>query len=133
MDYPAYVDAMQKVSNLVDEQRYDEALVDLRALLDSDLLDRDKTILCINMAVIYDKMAKPAEALGWYDRGQDYDRSYRSHMAAEHKAGYLVAQNRPVEALAIYETLARERSIGEAEKQRFAHNVEVLRAQLATK
>ncbi|HEV7735021.1 MAG TPA: hypothetical protein VGR62_22820 [Candidatus Binatia bacterium] len=130
MDYDAYVAAMQAVSKLVDEQQYDEALAGMRTLLESDLLDRDKSILCLNMAVVYDKMAKPSEVLAWYDRGMDYERNYRPHLLLEHKAGYLIAQNRQAEALAIYESLLRERSIDEAEKQRFSHNVGILRTQL---
>ncbi|MEO8452999.1 MAG: hypothetical protein ABI647_24630, partial [Gemmatimonadota bacterium] len=93
MDYQAYVDVMQNVSNLVDAQRYDEALAEVRTLLASDLPDRDKAILCVNMAVIHDKMAKPSAALDWYDRGREYDRTHRSHMVVEYKAEYLVARS----------------------------------------
>jgi len=131
MDYQAYVDAMQRVSEQVDAQQYDDALAGLRTLLDSDLLDADKAVLCINMAVVHDKLGKTSEALAWYDRGIDYERAYRRHMVAESKAAYLYAGGRGAEALSLYESLVRERSLGEAEKQRLAHNVESLRAELA--
>jgi tetratricopeptide (TPR) repeat protein len=130
MDYQAYVDAMQRVSDQVDAQRYAEAVTGLRRLLDSDLLDADKAVLCINMAVVHDKMGKASEALAWYDRGVDYERAYRRHLAAESKAAYLYTSGRPGEALSLYETLLRERSLGEADKQRLAHNVTSLRAEL---
>lgn len=130
MDYQAYVDAMQLVSNQVDAQQYDEALAGLRALLQSDLLDADKAILCINMAVVHEKMDKVSEALAWYDRGIDYDRAYRRHMAAEHKAALLLNKDRREEALSIYESLLRERSLSEADKHRLSHNVGILRTQL---
>ena len=133
MDYEAYVDAMQRVSNQVDAQQYAEALAGLRSLLESDLLDADKAVLCINMAVVHDKMGEASDALAWYDRGIDYERAYRRHMAAEHKAGYLHTSGRSAEALSLYESLLRERSLGEAEKKRLAHNVESLRAHLAKK
>lgn len=130
MDYQAYVDAMQQVSNQVDARQYDDAIAGLRALLDGDLLDADKAVLCINMAVVYEKMGKPAEVLAWYDRGADYERAYRRHMVDEHKAGFLVNNGREAEALEIYEALLRERSLSEHEQQRIAHNVATLRAQL---
>jgi len=78
-----------------------------------------------------DKLGKTSEALAWYDRGIDYERAYRRHMVAESKAAYLYAGGRGAEALSLYESLVRERSLGEAEKQRLAHNVESLRAELA--
>ena len=130
MEYQAYVAAMQQVSDQVDAGRYDEALTGLRALLDSDLLDRDKSVICVNMAVVLDKQGKVSEALAWYDRGIGYERPHRHFFVAEQKAAYLVAQQRREEALDLYESLVRERSINEGEKYRFAHNISVLREQL---
>lgn len=130
MDYQAYVDAMQKVSADVDAGRYDDAVKGLRALLDSDLLDADKAVLCLNMAVVHEKMGKPGEVAAWYDRGIDYERAYRRHMVSEHKAGWLYTSGRGPEALSMYESLARDRSISEAEKQRLDHNVAALRKEL---
>lgn len=130
MDYDAYVNAMQQVSNQVDAGQYDAAVAGLRALLDTDLLDADKAVLCLNMAVVHDKMGKASEALAWYDRGIDYERAYRRHMVAEHKAGFLYTSGRHAEALSAYESLARDRSIGEAEKQRYEHNVQALRKEM---
>jgi predicted negative regulator of RcsB-dependent stress response len=130
MDYQAYVDAMQVVANQVDAGQYDDAIAGLRGLLNSDLLDADKAVLCINMAVVHEKMGRPSEVLAWYDRGMDYERAYRRHMTAEQKAGFLVNAGREAEALEIYESLLRERSLSEHEQQRIAHNVGILRAQL---
>lgn len=130
MDYQAYVDAMQLVSDQVDAGKYDEAIAGLRTLLNSDLLDADKAVMCINMAVIYDKLQKASEALAWYDRGLDYERAYRRHMVAEHKAGFFYTSGRREEALEIYESLLRERSLNEHEQERIAHNVAALRAEL---
>ena len=126
MDYPAYVDAMQRIATMIDEQRYDEALTELRELL----LDRNKAVLCINMAVIYDKLAQPTDALEWYDRGVVYERTYRSHMVAEHKAGFLMSQGRHGEALRLYDELRRDRSIGESDKHRLTQTLAMLRKQL---
>jgi predicted negative regulator of RcsB-dependent stress response len=130
MDYQAYVDAMQQVSNQVDAGQYDDAIAGLRALLNSDLLDADKAVMCINMAVVYDKQGKASEALAWYDRGMDYERAYRRHMVSEHKAGFLYTAGRREEALEIYESLLRGRALTEHEQARIAHNVTQLRAEL---
>jgi predicted negative regulator of RcsB-dependent stress response len=130
MDYDAYVNAMQVVSNQVDAGQYDAAIDGLRALLDTDLLDADKAVLCLNMAVVHDKKGKASEALAWYDRGIDYERAYRRHMVSEHKAGFLYTSGRHAEALSLYEALARERSLSEAEQLRLAHNVQALRKEM---
>jgi tetratricopeptide (TPR) repeat protein len=130
MDYQAYVDAMQIVSDQVDAAQYDDAIAGLRTLLNGDLLDADKAVMCLNMAVIYDKMGKPSEVMAWYERGMDYERAYRRHMVAEHMAGFLATQGRAAEALELYESLLRERSLNEHEQDRIAHNVGVLRAPL---
>ncbi len=130
MEYQVYVDAMQRVADQVDAGQYEDALAGLRVLLESDLLDRDKAIVCLNTAVVLDKQAKVSEALAWYDRGVDYERPHRRCFVAEQKAAYLIAQQRADEALAIYESLVRERSIDEGEKNRFAHNIGILRQQL---
>lgn len=130
MDYQAYVDAMQLVADQVDAGKYDDAIAGLRALLNSDLLDADKAVMCINMAVVCDKQGKASEALAWYDRGMDYERAYRRHMVAEQKAGFLYTSGRREEALEIYESLLRGRSLTEHEQDRIAHNVTALRAEL---
>lgn len=130
MDYPTYVDAMQRIATLVDQRSYDEALTEIRTLLASDLLDRDKGVLCINMAVIYDKLEQPTDALEWYDRGIGYERTYRSHMVAEHKAAFLVAHGKHAEGLRLYDELKRDRSLGESDKHRLTQTVTALRKQL---
>lgn len=130
MDYQHYCDAMQAVSDQVDAGQYDDAIAGLQALLNSDLLEADKAVLCLNLAVVYDKLGKTRDVQGWYDRGMDYERTYRRHMVAEHRAGWLYTSGRHDEALSAYEELARGRSLAEGEKQRLDHNVATLRAQL---
>jgi hypothetical protein len=51
-------------------------------------------------------------------------------MVAEHRAGWLYTSRRHDEALEAYEWLARQRSLGEADRHRLAHDVTTLRAQL---
>jgi len=130
MDYQHYCDAMKRVADQVDAGQYDDAIAGLQALLNADLLDADKAVCCLNLAVVYDKLGKTRDVEGWYDRGMDYERSYRRHMVAEQRAGWLYTSGRHDEALSAYEDLARDRSISEAERQRLDHNVAALRTQL---
>lgn len=130
MDYQHYCDAMQRVSDQVDAGKYDDAIAGLTVLLNSDLLEADKAVLCLNMAVIYDKLQKPRDVQGWYERGMDYERSYRRYMVAEHRAGWLYTSGQLDEALSAFQALARDRSIAEADKQRLDHNVAALREQM---
>ena len=109
MDYRAYVDAMQLVSDQVDAQQYAEAVTGLRRLLDSDLLDADKAVLCINMAVVHDKMGSPPRR----SPGTivDYERAYRRHLAAESKAAYLyTSADRPMRCRSTNPSCVSDRS-----------------------
>ena len=73
MLYQDYESRARQVGALVDAGKYDDALKVLQSLLDSDISDIDKSIMSLNMAVVYGKMNQPGRALEWYDRGISYE------------------------------------------------------------
>lgn len=127
MEYNVYSDQVKKASDLVDQQQYSAALELLQPLLDSDLSDLDKAIMCHNIAVICEKMGDLDTCLAWYDHGIAYEEPYMRFLVKEHKAGILVTHGRPGEALALYEHLYSLPYAMESEKERFWYNITVLR------
>jgi tetratricopeptide (TPR) repeat protein len=131
MGYPGYVDQARKAAQLVDEGKYQEARTILEDILDSDLADLDRAMMCMNLAVVADKLGEDTEAVRWYDRGIARERALGRHFVAESKAGYLAGKGRIRESLSLYESLLSRSTIDDESKQRVAQNIAALRASLA--
>lgn len=127
MRYEDYYETAQKVSNLVDETRFEEAMGLLRGLIDSDLAELDKSVMCVNMAVVLQKMQRNEEALQWYDRGIGYEALYLRFFVAESKAGFLHQLGRNQESLEIYSALLGQPYLNAQENERMRNNVDALR------
>lgn len=125
--YEDYYETAQKVSNLVDETRFEEAMGLLRGLIDSDLAELDKSVMCVNMAVVLQKMQRNEEALQWYDRGIGYEALYLRFFVAESKAGFLHQLGRNQESLEIYSALLGQPYLNAQENERMRNNVDALR------
>ena len=126
MRYEDYYETAQKVSTLVDETRFDEAMRLLRGLIDSDLADLDKSAMCVNMAIVLQKMQRNEEALQWYDRGIGYEALYLRFFVAESKAGFLHQLGRSQESLEIYSQLLGQPYLNAQENERMRNNVDAL-------
>ena len=127
MRYEDYYETAQKVSNLVDETRFEEAMGLLRGLIDSDLAELDKSVMCVNMAVVLQKMQRNDEALQWYDRGIGYEALYLRFFVAESKAGFLHQLGRNAESLEIYSQLLDQPYLTAQDNERMRNNVDALR------
>lgn len=127
MRYEDYYETAQKVSTAVDEGRYEEAMSLLRGLVDSDLAELDKSVMCVNMAVVLQKMQRNGEALQWYDRGIGYEALYLRFFVAESKAGFLHQLGRNRESLEIYSALLGQPYLNAQENERMRNNVDALR------
>jgi tetratricopeptide (TPR) repeat protein len=127
MDYQAYYDSAHQVSRQVDAGDYESALAGLRELLSSDISDVDKSLMSINLAVVYEKMGRSGDALRAYDRGIAYERPHSRCRVTEEKAGYLMRVGRMAEALAIYESLIGRSFLTEDDKRRLSHSIAALR------
>jgi len=122
-----YEDKAKRIAALVEEARNVEAIELLQELIDSDLSDIDKSMMCVNMAVVYDKMAQPERALNWYDRGISYEAIYFRGFVGENKASYLFKLQRYAECLDIYEDLAQQAFQTESDKFRLKQNIAVVK------
>lgn len=115
-----------KASYCVDKVRYADALAALTRLVESDISDLDKANACLSAATVCDKLGQTDQALEWYERGIKYEYTHHRFAVAEHKAWYLSSKGRTKESVRLYETLAREPSMTEAEKDRLRNNISLL-------
>ncbi len=118
MLYDDYEFRAKQVAAYVDENKHNEALKVLQSLMDSDISDLDKSMMSINMGVVYGKMNQPERALEWYDRGIGYEAVYLRFFVLESKASYLYELGRFRECLAIYEELLPQSFLTEVDKLR---------------
>lgn len=131
MEYQLYYQTAQQAAQLVERGDYTGALEALRTLLASDISDLDKSMMCLNMAVVYDKMGRKEESLSWYDRGIAYERKHKRFQVAEHKAAYLSQSGQSSESLVIFEDLINQPSMTESDKERIRHNINQVKESLS--
>jgi tetratricopeptide (TPR) repeat protein len=127
MKYQEYVQSANRASQLVEGGDYEGAIAVLQELLISAISDVDKAMMCLNLAIVYDKLDRPEEALTWYDKGMEYERAHGRHYVAEMKAAYLAEKERYQESLAQYEDLLSRSELTEGDKERMEKNIRLLR------
>jgi tetratricopeptide (TPR) repeat protein len=127
MEYQEYVRSAERASQLVERGDYEDAIEILRKLVSSDISRIDKAMMCLNLAVVYDKTGNLEEALSWYDEGADYERVHDWHYVAERKAAYLAEKGRYRKSLDEYEKLLRRSGLTEGDNERIERQVETLR------
>jgi len=128
MKYEVYVEVAQEAARLVEAGDYDSAVAVITSLLDSDISDLDKSMMCLNLALIQDKLGRSEEALAWYDRGIGYERRVGRFTIAEHKAAYLAERDERQLSYDLYEQLLTRPELMDTDKERIRHNVAVLQA-----
>ena len=124
MLYQDYQFCAQQVANYVEAGQYSDALKVLQSLIDSDISDLDKSMMCINMGVVYEKMQQADQVLEWYDRGIAYEAVYLRFFVAESKANFLYNSKRYKECTRIYEELLPQSFLTEADKLRLQNYIE---------
>lgn len=127
MEYQEYVRSAQRASKLVESGDYEGAIQVLRKLVSSDISRIDKAMMCLNLAIVYDKMGRLEDALFWYDEGADYERVHDRYYVAERKAAYLAEQGRYRESLDEYENLLRRAGLTEGDQERIEGQIKTLR------
>lgn len=114
-------------ARLVEGSEHDDAIVALRPLLECELHDFHKTIVCVNMAIIFGMKGQDSDALAWYDRAINYERAIGRFFAAERKAAFMAEKGWTAESLAMYERLLSEPSLTEEDEERIRQNLSILK------
>jgi hypothetical protein len=115
------------VARLVENAAHDDAIVVLRPLIECELNYFHKTIVCINMAIVFGLKGEDSDALAWYERGVNYERPHGGYLAAEHKAAFMAGRGWTADSLALYEQLLSEPSLTKEDEERIRQNITSLK------
>jgi len=117
-------------ARLVENSAHDDAIIVLRPLLECELHDLEKSMVCVNMAIIHGLKGQDSDALHWYDRGIGYERTHSRFFVAERKAAFLAEKNWNTDSLTLYERLLTEPSLTDEDKKRIQHNISLIKERL---
>ena len=110
----------------------DGAMAQFLTLIDSDIGDLDKSLVCRNIASILEKNEQFEEAMQWYDQGVALEEPHRRVVIREYRAIFLLERGRASDALADYEQMLESTSLMEIERERFRINAKLLREQISS-
>jgi Tfp pilus assembly protein PilF len=116
MDFNTYRELATKASDLHGAGKSTEALKILAELVLSDISDIDKSVMCLNAAIINDQAGEIEQALKWYDRGMAYEQAQAKYFVTMRKAAYLVEKKRLDESLQIFQRLLSRPYVPESDK-----------------
>lgn len=126
MEYSEYVGQTQRAAKLSEAGQYVEAVGVLAELVRSDISDIDKSMMCLNIAMVYDKLKREDLVIEWHDRGVTYERPHARAFVALHKAGYLATRGQVAASLDAYRALANLPFLTEGDKEAIRRNVATL-------
>lgn len=130
MDYQEYQNRINRGSQMFEAGDYQAALETFISLVNSDISDVDKSRMCINVAVVYEKMTNVQQALQWYTRAVQFEKPHCRFEAQEYLAVYLKEIERPRDSLRIYESLLASPHLTEEDKVRLRQIIDELNKEL---
>ena len=128
MDRSLYISLSHRASDLVDAGEHAQAIEVLEQLVDSDLPDIDKGVMCMNIATVHDKMGNRQAALGRYADALDHERKTTSYFIAQHYAAYLSQLGMYADSIAIYQALTERIDLKPEDDRMFKANIRTLEA-----
>ncbi|HAE59810.1 MAG TPA: hypothetical protein DCG54_09980 [Anaerolineae bacterium] len=126
MDFNTYRELATKASDLHGAGKSAEALKILAELVLSDISDIDKSVMCLNAAIINDQAGEIEQALKWYDRGMAYEQAQAKYFVTMRKAAYLVEKKRFDESLQILQRLLSRPYVPESDKIVIQTNIDLV-------
>jgi len=130
MDYKDFQNRVDYGTQMFDSGNLQAALEIFTGLINSDISDLDKSSMCLNIAVIFDKLENHTQSLEWYARAVQFEKPHCRYEAQEYMATYLKQINRPRDALKILESLFVSTHLTETDKVRVKQNIEDLKVEI---
>jgi len=130
MDYKDFQNRVDYGTQMFDSGNLQAALEIFTGLVGSDISDLDKSSMCLNIAVIFDKLRNLTQCLEWYARAVQFEKPHCRFEAQEYLAAYLKQINRPRDALKILESLLISTHLTENDKVRVKQNIEELKVEI---
>lgn len=131
MDFNTYRELATKASDLHGAGKSAEALKILTELVLSDISDIDKSVMCLNAAIICDSMGDPEQAIKWYDRGIAHEQVQSQYGVAIRKAVYLFEKKRHNESLTVFDGLLSKPYLVENDRVAIQSNVKLIQKMIA--
>jgi tetratricopeptide (TPR) repeat protein len=130
MDYKDFQNRVDYGTQMFDSGDLQAALETFTGLINSDISDLDKSSMCLNIAVVYDKLGNFQQCLEWYARAVQLEKPHCHFEAQEYLAAYLKQINRPRDGLKILESLIASTHLTESDKVRVRSNIEELKVEI---
>lgn len=130
MNYKDFQNRVDYGTQMFDSGNLQAALEIFSALVSSDISDLDKSAMCLNIAVVYDKLGNVKQAVEWYVKAVQYEKPHCRYEAQEYLATYLKQNNQPRESLKILEGLLASTHLTEVDKVRVKDNIEGLKVEI---
>ncbi len=130
MDYQEYQNRIQRGEQMFDSGNLPAALEAFQGLVNSDISDIDKANMCLNIALIYDKMGNGQQTLQWYMRAVQLEKPHCRFEAQEFLGAYLQQAGRPRDSLKVFESLIPSTHLTEADKVRIRAKIEELKEEV---
>jgi tetratricopeptide (TPR) repeat protein len=130
MNYKDFQNRVDHGTQMFDSGNLQAALEIFTSLVTSDISDLDKSSMCLNIAVVYDKLGNYQQCLEWYTKAVQYEKPHCRFEAQEYLAAYLRQINRPRESLKILEGLFSSTHLMESDKVRVREAIEELKVEI---
>lgn len=130
MDYKDFQNRVERGTQMFDSGNMQAALEIFNGLISSDISDLDKSSMCLNIAVVYDKLGNMQQCLEWYAHAVQYEKPHCRTEAQEYLATYLKQINRPRESLKILEAVLGSTHLTENDKIRVKQTIEDLKVEI---
>jgi tetratricopeptide (TPR) repeat protein len=130
MNYKDFQNRVDYGTQMFDSGNMQTALEAFTGLVSSDISDLDKSSMCLNIAVVYDKLGNLQQSLEWYARAVQFEKPHCHFEAQEYLANYLKQIGRPKESLKILESLISSTHLTESDKVRVRENIERLKVEI---
>jgi tetratricopeptide (TPR) repeat protein len=130
MNYKDFQNRVDHGTQMFDSGNLQAALEIFTALVNSDISDLDKSSMCLNIAVVYDKLGNYQQCLEWYTKAVQFEKPHYRFDAQEYLATYLKQINRPRESLKILESLFSSTHLTESDKVRIREAIEGLKVEI---
>ena len=131
MNYKDFQNRVDHGTQMFDSGNLQAALEIFSSLVNSDISDLDKSSMCLNIAVVYDKLGNYQQCLEWYTRAVQLEKPHCRFDAQEYLATYLKQINRPRESLKILESLLASTHLMESDKVRVREGIEALKVEIS--
>lgn len=125
MTYEEYYRIAQQADQAVKSQDFETAIGLLSGLVQSDLPDLDKSVMCINLSIVWDKRGNQHEAFRWLDKAIHYEKPHKRFYAQEEKAAGLLRLGRKEEAGTVYRELLAQSFLSMSDRQRIESNLKL--------